>query len=226
MSDTFNADVAAHQAEWRKHHVRTKEVGSYNGFTRPWILPVSAWEEGLWPGIRGGSSCSLPDYIARTGVQKHLGVHNLKSSWVLCANLYFPFRQDPQMLSGFLGAHVSSNIASLERLELEYAEDPPLDPTALLGERQGKRGAHQTSPDIAFIVSLTGGDRGLILTENKFTEHSFYECSGRKKENGNPDTTRCLQPSKVIEDPSAHCHLMNWANGTRTNRKYWSYINV
>ena len=150
----------------------------------------------------------------------------VKSSWVLCANLYFPFRQDPQMLGGFLGAHVNSNIANLEHLELEYAEDPPLDPTTLLGEPQGKRGANQTSPDIAFIVSLTGGGRGLILTESKFTEHAFYECSGRKRETGNPDPTRCLKPSRVFDDPSSPCHLLNWANGARTNRRYWSYITV
>ena len=226
MTDTFSARVAAHQVEWRKLHVRTKEMGSFNGVARPWILPVSAWEEGLWPGIRGGSSCSLPDYIARTGVQKHVVVNNLKSSWVLCANLYFPFRQDMEMLSGFLSAHVGFDITRLERLELEYAEDPPLDPTTLLGERQGKRGANQTSPDIAFVVSLDGGGRGLILTESKFTEHSFYECSGRKRISGNPDPARCLQPTRLFDDPAAYCHLLNWADGARSNRKYWSYIEI
>ena len=94
------------------------------------------------------------------------------------------------------------------------------------GEPQGKRGANQTSPDIAFIVTLKTGGRGLILTENKFTEHSFYPCSGRKKKYGNPDPGRCLDAQAVIQNPAAQCYLLNWETGRRKNRRYWQYLNI
>lgn len=87
-----NAYMSEYQTSWRKDNVATPEWGRQNTKRYPWILPYELWEEGLWPGIRSDSTPSLPDYLRRERVQKHQGVHNLKSSWVLCANLYFPFR--------------------------------------------------------------------------------------------------------------------------------------
>ena len=226
MSNSFNQEMEAAQVAWRKHHVKTRDQGWQNGKQRPWILPAPRWEDGLWPGIRSGSQNPLQSYLDTTGVQKHQYVHNLKSSWVLCANLYFAHRQDMRLLGRFLAERIDQRIVRIERLELEYAEDPPLDPTTLLGEPQGKRGAHQTSPDIAFIVTLKTGGRGLILTENKFTEHYFYPCSGRKKEHGNPDSGRCLDAQAVIQNPAAQCYLLNWETGQRKNRQYWQYLNI
>ena len=57
-------------------------------------------------------------------------------------------------------------------------------------------------------------------------EHSFYRCSGRKKENENPDPSRCLDAELVIDDPDTQCHLLNWATESRTNRRYWDYIRI
>ena len=226
MSRTFNREVEAAQVVWRKHHVKTSKHGRQTGKQRPWILPASRWEEGLWPGIRSGAENALQGYIDATGIQKHRDVHNLKSSWVLGANLYFAHRQDRRLLGRFLAERIDQRIGEVERLELEYAEHPPLDPTTLLGEPQGQRGANQTSPDIAFLVTLKTGGRGLILTENKFTEHSFYPCSGRKKEHGNPDPQRCLDAQAVIRNPATQCYLLDWETGRRTNRQYWHYLNI
>lgn len=226
MSNAFNREVEAAQVAWRKYHVEVSEYGWQNGKQRPWILPKTHWEEGLWPGIRSSSENPLQRYLDTTGVQKHLGVHNLKSSWVLGANLYFAHRLDRRLLGRFLAERIDQRIVGIDRLELEYAEDPPLDPTALLGEPKGKRGANQTSPDIAFIVTLQTGGRGLILTENKFTEHSFYPCSGRKKEHRNPDPQRCLDAQAVIQNPATQCYLLHWETRRRTNRTYWHYLNI
>ena len=121
---------------------------------------------------------------------------------------------------------IDDRIIEVKTVELEWAECPPLDPTTLLGEPKGKRGANQTSPDVAFVVGLKNGGQGLILTENKFVEHSFYRCSGRKKEYKNPDSSRCLDAKLVIDNPDAHCHLLNWETQTRTNRRYWDYIRI
>lgn len=217
----FNQYMSDYQTRWRHHYVKNQVEGEWNGEKRPWILPRELWEEGLWSGIRSGHTNAITAYLDDTGVQKHRGVHNLKSSWVQCANLYFPFREDRGILARFLHKHVSSLIESVDRVELEWAEKWPLDPTTLLGEPQGQRGMNQTSPDIAFIVN---GCKGIVLTENKFTEHSFYGCSGRDKKYGNPDRQRCMNLVNVYKDTANQCYQLQWANGERTNRKYWDYL--
>lgn len=217
----FNRYMSDYQTRWRRGNVKNQVEGEWNGVKRPWILPSELWEEGLWSGIRSGHTNAITAYLDDTCVQKHGGVHNLKSSWVQCANLYFPFREDRGILAGFLHKHVSSLIESVDRVELEWAEERPLDPTTLLGEPQGQRGRNQTSPDIAFIVN---GGKGILLTENKFTEHSFYACSGRNKIYGNPDRQRCMNLVNVYKDTANQCYQLQWANGERTNRKYWDYL--
>lgn len=217
----FNQYMSDYQTRWRHHYVKNQVEGEQNRKRRPWILPRELWEEGLWSGIRSGHSNAITAYLTVTGVQKHDGVHNLKSSWVQCANLYFPFREDREILSGFLHKHVSSLIETVDSVELEWAEERPLDPTTLLGEPRGQRGRNQTSPDVAFIVN---GGKGILLTENKFTEHSFYVCSGRNKIYGNPDRQRCMNLVNVYKDTANQCYQLQWAKGERTNRKYWDYL--
>ena len=69
-----------HQVEWRENNVSSTNMGTWQGDPYPWIVPRNLWEEGLWPGIRTGSDDPLTTYLKRPGVQKHSGVHNLKSS--------------------------------------------------------------------------------------------------------------------------------------------------
>ena len=212
-----------HQTEWRRRHVSTAAMGRWQGRPYPWIVPRDRWEEGLWPGIRKDSDNSLADYLDRTGVQKHSGVHNLKSSWVLCANLYFPFgadSRDRDLLASFLRCHVAQQIETLDQLELEYAENGELSPKSLLGETGGSRGSGQTSPDLGLLVN---GGRGLLLVENKFTERDFSVCSARTREDrngrpGNPDPDRCEGALAVAEDPSGQCHQSVWG------RRYWEHL--
>lgn len=181
----------------------------------------------MWPGIRSTSNCSLPAYLDAKHIQKHIGVHNLKSSWVLCANLYFPFREDMPMLAGFLQKCVSPLVEAVESVELEYeSSDKGLQPHLLLGESgEGQRGANQTSPDVAFLVRTAGG-KGLILTESKLVEHSFYSCSGRKASIQNPDSRRCLDVQRILSDLPGQCYQLHWATDDRPNRKYWDFIRV
>ncbi len=79
--EPFDQWMNLHQIEWRKANVASTGLGRWHGDQYPWILPEGSWEEGPWQGIRTGSDNSLPAYLERTGVQKHEGVHNLKSSW-------------------------------------------------------------------------------------------------------------------------------------------------
>ena len=227
-TDSFDDQMRNHQVAWRSipgNHV-CSELGSQNGLTRPWILPSDKWEQSLWPGIRTGSANSLSDYLFYIKIQPHQGKHNLNSSWVQCANLYFPFGATPEgkeLLSGFLREHVSPDVQTVDELHLEYEEkDEDLKPARLLGEPGGMRGSGQTSPDLAFHVN---GRTGLILIENKFTEHSFYGCSARRTTDsesrpGNPDPTRCLNLAAVLADPQSRCHQCHLKWG----RKYWDIL--
>ena len=217
--------MGKHFIEWRKSHVTSREWGWWNGRQYPWVLPEHLWEEGLWPGIGRSSDNSLPAYLEKAGVQKHDGVHNLKSSWMLCANLYFPFRASSdggELFASFLRHHVATEILSLESIELEFAEEGALHPAALLGETGGVRGARQTSPDLGLSVNE---GRGLVLVENKFLEHGFYDCSarkrnirGRREQPGNPDPSRCNRPLAVVQDPAGQCHQTVWG------RRYWEHL--
>src|SRR5688572_427492 len=142
----FNISFGQAQADWRQKHIANTEHGRQNRVSRPWILPEALWEEGVWRGIRS----DLLAYIAGTAapghdnqqkktavqIERHTGAHNLKRSWIACANLYFPFRRDSgrPLLAAFLKDRVSPAIREVVGLELEYAEESPLDPQSLLGE--------------------------------------------------------------------------------------------
>lgn len=224
----FDSFMNEHQTEWRKSNISDKRHGYQNGHKRPWILPKELWEEGLWSELRTDApeeNIIVDRYLKKWGVQRHTGSHNLKSSWIQCANVYFPFRRDPDLLLEFLKEKISSEIITVDSIDLEYALDPPLDPHTLLGEPKGQRGSGQTSPDLAINVSTKAG-KGLLLIENKLTEHSFYSCSGRKKEYGIPDSSVCRDFALIQVDFSNNCYQMTdaWAQDGRFIRKYWDFL--
>ena len=156
----FDTWMSDYQSRWRKEHMASNEWGWQNGKQYPWILPRGLWEDGLWHGIRSGTPNSLTEYLATHDVQKRVGVHNLKSSWMQCANLYFPFGGSPEggsLLAGFLQEYVAHEVRSLDTVELEYAEEDDLHPSVLLGETGGSRGSGQTSPDLGLPVNRGRG---------------------------------------------------------------------
>ena len=221
---SFDQWMKDRQAEWRRTHVASQEHGKWEGRPYAHILPKDLWEEGLWPGIGRESENSLPVYLQRTGVSKHKNAHHLNSSWMLCANLYFPFRATADgrdLLASFLNRHVAEEIDSLEEIELEYAEDGELHQSSLLGESGGTRGAYQTSPDLGLKVNE---GRGLILVESKLAEPSFDNCSAGPhprrtiRRHGNPDPDRCNHPLDVVKDYANQCHQTAWG------RRYWEHL--
>jgi len=218
----FEQEMADLQVRWRGKNIDTTEEGFQNGVSRPWILPRARWEDGLWPGLRSGEKWSFADYLKVHDISRHTGSHNLKSSWVSGVNLYFPFGQSidgRKMLAAFLASGVDKRVRSVESVELEYAEEGDLSPELLLGEQGGNRGSGQTSPDIALLVN---GGKGLLLVENKLTEHSFYACSARSRSDSgrrraNPDIARCDRCSALIADISL-CHHQT------CGRQYWQQL--
>ena len=219
--NTFQRKV---QTEWRKNNISNVEKGHQNGKSYAYIIPRRIWTESLWSGIRK----ELPIYLKSKKIQPHSGVNNLVSSWVVSANLYFPVHQNSnlrKLMLEFLKQKVSPEITEISDVTLEFAfpEGDPLHPSELLGEQDGNRGSGQTSPDVAFLVRTKKG-KGIILTECKFTEHSFYRCSARRtkdkgKRKGNPDSGRCMVDAGGYNYKSI-CHQTEWG------RKYWSLLNL
>lgn len=228
-SQTFKSKAKAEQIEWRKGNISSRQQGTYGidkntGLPKLYehIIPKSFKEEIFWSEIR----TELKNYL-RTGIKPHTGTNNLLSSWAVCANLYFPIRCNDnfkKLMLAFLKLKVSSEITELNELELEFSfpSDDPLHPHLLLGEIGGSRGAGQTSPDIAFKVKTNKGD-GIILTECKYTEHSFYACSARKsiakttiKDNG---TSSICMKSAIENNYKSNCHH-------NPERKYWTLLNL
>ncbi len=220
----FSDDQKEKMANWRKGHISTSEKGFQNGIDYNHIIPRRLWEETLWEEIQ----ISLPKYLKEYGITAHTGTHNLVSSWIACANLYFPVHENSSLrhlMLKFLQENISDQIIEITDVQLEFAfpKGDILHPSFLLGEMDGSRGSGQTSPDLAFLVKTNKG-KGLILTECKYTEHSFYGCSARKidkKRNriNNPDPNRCMM--KVTDgDYTSVCHQTVWG------RKYLSLIKL
>jgi hypothetical protein len=224
----FDKQAESYQVGWRRRRRLAEDKwGWQNGVQREHILPARQWLLGVWPPIRN----TLNEYIHASKIQPNAGKHNLKSSWTQCANFFFPFRSEPRMaavLTGFLAQQLGVKVAHIESLELEYAAPGNLEPKRLLGELGGKRGSNQTSPDVAILFGCEDGKSGIYLIENKYTEHSFYDCSGAQKildkthsERGlppDPDPNRCCNAIQVLKNPEEVCQQQTWG------RKYWSVL--
>lgn len=217
----FHDQQIQNQIAWRIDNISSKEHGYQNKRYYEHIIPKNLWKETLWQGIRK----ELPEYLEQKNVKAHTGTHNMLSSWIVSANLYFIIRIDAsfqQLMLKFLQETIASSIIAITDTELEFAFDGTLSPNNLLGESGGNRGSGQTSPDVAFIVETANG-KGIVLTECKFTEHSFYRCSARVKKDsntrkGNPDPLRCMVAAIDYNSPQV-CHQLKWG------RKYWDNIN-
>lgn len=224
----FDRQVQDYQIEWRKKHIPAEiHWGLWHGKPYEHILPAKQWHLGLWEQI----SKPLLDYIAVSGIQANTSKHNLKSSWTQCANIFFPFRYYEKLRSifaGFLSEQLNVKITNIESMEFEYAASGNLAPENLLGETGGMRGANQTSPDVGVIFTYENQKKGVYLVENKYVEHSFYECSGVEKtqskahsERGLPpniNPERCRRVIDVYRNPRDMCQQEAW------NRKYWRIL--
>jgi len=231
--DSFSSSQKKKMEIWRVTNISTKRLGtqSKNRITgeliyHPYIIPRENWHETIWEGIRK----DLIDYLGSPefNVRAHTGTHNLLSSWIVCANLYFYIRNNEslkQLMLSFLQEKVSDQIMEIVDVHLEFAfhKEDKLHPSELLGELDGSRGSGQTSPDIAFLLKTKTG-KGLVITENKFVEHSFYCCSARRtkskgKHEGNPEPARCMKAA-IGYDHKFNCHQTTWG------RKYWSLLEL
>lgn len=224
MAKTFKVEQRENQIKWRKTNIPTPEWGLHNGIKYEHLIPKSIWTNTLWKGIEE----DLVEYLEKEDVKHHTSTHNLLSSWVVCANLYFPIRENAslkRLMVDFLKQKVTYNIKEITDVELEFGfpDNENLHPSKLLGEKDGNRGSGQTSPDVAFKVNTEDGE-GIVLTECKYVERSFYSCSARTTEDSetrkkNPNPERCMVPAKGYDYKSI-CHQTVW------ERKYWDLLNL
>jgi hypothetical protein len=217
----FNKLAIEQQYAWR---MRLSDVPAGDG-----TLPRDQWEENLWPGIRSGSDNSLPAYLKGKEAERFARdeLCDLKSSWILCANLYFPFRAHFEWIKLFLQQHVDAEIAVVESVEMCYSEPKVCDPSKVLGEPTRGSGLQgPTMPDLGVRIRLDGGQRGLILMDCTYAEQSFKDCSGHKKTSGNPHPEVCLDFATLYPDLLDQCWQMNWENDHRRNRRYWEQIHL
>jgi hypothetical protein len=217
---SFHDQMKKRQEDWRTDTLPgIAEWGDWNGRTYPHILPRDQWQMNLWPEIRE----AILGYLVDNPVKAHEGKHNLLSSWVLGASLYFPFGQSAEardLLAGFLRAKVDPRIRTVHEVSLEFEDDEPLTTGSLLGEKDGGRGFNQTSPDVGVRVELQGGQEGLVLIEVKFCEKSFSSCSARRKElvpRGRQG--ECDDLAYVVSNSSSRC-----AQHYRYQRRYFDYL--
>ncbi len=224
QQNNFIQTQRQNQINWRKSNISTPEWGYQNGGKYEHIIPKDKWTETVFHPIRD----ELTTYLEEKNVKEHTGVHNLMSSWILSANLYFPIRSSEvfkRLMLQFLQQKVSQEITELVDVQLEFAFEvgDNLHPSLLLGEMDGSRGSGQTSPDVAFLVKTKKGN-GIVLTECKYSEHSFYACSarsvkGREEKPDNPNPKRCLEA--LTEDGyKSICHQTVWG------RKYWDNLEL
>ena len=222
---TFRDKMHSAQLRWKE---RTLPLVQGQGWWQKkqydHILPRRHQEENLWSGIRTGGMFPLGTYLTAKKIQAHTGRDNLLSSWTLAANLYFPFGQSEEglrLIADFLAANVDGAISSVRAVELEWEHmDAAFKPPVLLGEKDGSRGTNQTSPDVAFEVTLDGGGHGVVLTEVKYTEHNFYACSIRKQLDPARKASSCDAMSSLRPDPQGFC-----GQHTEKDRRYWDHLN-
>lgn len=216
----FRGGMLDHQLGWREKNLPDlAERGYWQGKQYAHIIPADRWTKNLWPGIQD----SLPVYLKQNGIHAHTGKHNLLSSWALGASLYFPFGQTDEgraLLAGFLRETVDSRIQAVTDVALEFADDGELATGVLLGEKDGTRGANQTSPDVGVRVDLEGGAKGLILVEVKYCEPDFSSCSARKRElKPHGLGNECDDLARVLGDPGKRC-----AQHSIYERRYFDHL--
>jgi len=199
---SFDRRVRESQVRWRTAYLpHIPERGTFGGDEYDHILPAERWMAHVWPEIE----MRLTEYLNSTGVKPHTYRNHLNSSWVLAANLFFPFAVLPgghELLGAVLAQELHLPVASLLSVDLEFADDPPRDQATLLGETRGSRGANQTSPDVGIRYQDHDGHQCLVLIEVKYTESDFQTCSEYKKlEAGSREP--CLNLAGLLNEPGS-----------------------
>jgi len=189
---------------YKEEALGVRKPGRWRGKGYQHILPIEIWDFNLWNEIRDTARIQF----AERDIAWHDQRHNLLSSQILCVNIFFPLRNEQELLANFLADRIPQ-LAGVGKTHFEY-----------IGEKNylnepGGRGQMRTSADVALEWFDASNSRGLLLLEFKFTETEFGRCGGATSR-GNKERWRCRQPSEIARAPEKMCYLVD-----RRRRPYW-----
>lgn len=211
MAD-FQKQMKDWVCQYKTDILKVSEQGTWRGRRYPHLLPQHSWVLNLWEGI----CFKAVKHFAQSRINWHDQKHNLLSSQILCVNLFFPLKEQPNMLRSWLSSHCT-NVQSVTGIDFEYVgPNDPRDPSGYRNylNEPGSRGQNRTSADVVITWHDNKGSQNLLLLEFKFTEMNFGECSKQH----NPNRKRCLSSSTVVSSPQTQCYR------AEVGRRYWDII--
>lgn len=203
MSD-FRSRLETTAVRYKQQILGVRKGGRWRGKEYRHILPTDLWDLNLWEQIRNTARI----HFVEEEIAWHDQRHNLLSSQILCVNIFFPLRDEQELLAGFLSDRVPQ-LAGVGKMHFEYVGDKNY-----LNE-PGGRGRMRTSADVALQWFDASNSRGLLILEFKFTETEFGRCGGATS-GGNSDRSRCRHANSIVAAPERMCYLV-YPKG----RPYW-----
>lgn len=201
----FDKRMREQQARYKTVTLGITAQGKWRGKEYPHILPEDKWDLNLWDGIRKEAQF----YFNDNNIGWHKDKHNLLSSQIMCANIFFPLKQHLDVLKPWLSNHFH-DVGNVVDLDFEYIGPKGKN----YFNENGGRGQNRTSSDVSITWLDSAKRKNMLLLEFKFTESAFGECG---KQN-NPDRSRCLSSEKVVNSPQTQCYR------TEVGRTYWDII--
>lgn len=207
MSRRFYEDMKPQMITYKKDILRITENGTRirNGIIYEYehILPANLWRYNLWEDIRE----SAPEYFRKEKIKWHDHRDNLLSAQIFCVNIFFPLRNNLNILEGFLKQFCPS-LTEVTNVDFEY-----------IGNKNyfcetGGRGYSRTSSDVAIIWKNNQRKNNILLVEFKFTESNFGGCG----KSDNPKPERCNNGNRVLYSNKKECYR------SEVKRPYWDMI--
>ncbi len=205
---SFAEAMKRHQISWALANDVTPDMLETRKGQISWVLKKKHRKQNLFD----------PRWWRYIAGHEHRWVRALNSSQCFAVNTFAPLAED-----GDLAKNVWARVCPHRPLDpadtvtVEFEHTPP-GAREWLGERN-----QQTQVDVFFSVQRNDIPVGHLLVEVKFTETKFGECRGAKpptaERRGNPDRSRCLDLSAILENPSNQCWLVE-----TEGRKYWKIM--
>ncbi len=200
---TFRERMEDKQSVFKTEILGIKQMGLLRGNPYPHVLPEDAWSLNLWREI----AYDAIKHFAQSEIVWHPSKHNMLSSQVLCANIFYPLRE-----------HLNVIHTWMQSCQLDVGEVVDLNFNFVSHKNYLHERDDRGLPPIADL-SITWVDmakrRNLLLLSFKFAEANLGECSPA----GNPNPKRCYVSSKVVGSPRSQCYRV------QQGRRYWDVIN-
>ncbi|MBI5315571.1 MAG: hypothetical protein HZB34_06335 [Nitrospirae bacterium] len=150
---------------------------------------------------------------------EHLWARALNSSQCFGLNLFGALAENTILAKRVLETLLPNRALEKDDVVTVRFEHTPQGAPEWLGEKE-----QPTQVDVFFTVTRGEKPIGYLLVEVKFTEHEFGSCRGavpqKPGNNGNVDSSRCLNLQAVLKSPKTMCWMAEADNG----RHYWDFM--